>query len=127
MKDDKVVERFTFRYSFGDYDDADRLENNLEFSSDGATVTGLLEKFEQFLRGSGFTFTGELEVVDHYNFKIVPRSRVEVTSSFEQGINITNEGNVYPQGQEKRSSDKGPYSTYPAEGEDAWSRGQTAV
>jgi hypothetical protein len=127
MKDDKVVEKYTFRYTFGDYDDVDRLDNCLEFSTEGSTVTELLGKFEQFLRGAGFTFTGEFEVVDHNNFKIVPRSRVEVTSSFEQGLNITNEGNVYPPGQEQRSPDRGPYSTYPDEGIDAWHRGKTDV
>jgi hypothetical protein len=127
MKDDNVVEKYTFRYSFGDYNDADRLESFLEFSTEGSTVTELLGKFEQFLRGAGFIFKGEFEVVDHHNFKIVPRSRVEVTSSFEQGINITNDGNVYPPGQEKRSPDIGPYSTYPVEGEDAWHRGKTDV
>lgn len=120
MKDDNIVERYTFRYSFGDYDDADRLDNCLEFSTAGSTVTELLEKFEQFLRGAGFTFKGEFEVVDHDKFKIVPRSGVEVSGSFKQGLNITNEGNIYPPGQEKRSPDRGPYSTYPVEGEDAW-------
>ena len=127
MKDDNVVEKYTFRYTFGDYDDADRLDNCLEFSTEGSTVTELLGKFEQFLRGAGFTFKGEFEVVDHDKFKIVPKSGIEVTGTFKQGLNITNEGNVYPPGQEKRSSDRGPYSTYPDEGIDAWNRGQTAV
>ena len=127
MKDDKTIEKYTFRYSFGDYDDVDRLDNCLEFSTEGSTVTELLEKFEQFLRGAGFIFKGQFEVVDHDKFKIVPRSGIEVTGTFKQGLNITNEGNVYPPGQEKRSPDRGPYSTYPVEGEDAWNRGQTAV
>ena len=134
MKDDRTIEKYTFRYTFGDYDDVDRLDNCLEFSTEGSTVTELLGKFEQFLRGAGFTFKGEFEVVDHDKFKIVPRTigdeyytTVEVTKNFDQGINITNEGNVYPPDQEKRSPDRGPYSTYPVEGIDAWNRGQTAV
>ena len=127
MKDDRTIEKYTFRYSFGDYDDVDRLDNCLEFSTEGSTVTELLEKFEQFLRGAGFTFKGEFEVVDHHNFKIVPKSGIEVTGTFKQGIHITNEGNVYPPGQEKRSPDRGPYSTYPDEGTDAWHRGKTDV
>ena len=134
MSEDKTVEKFTFRYSFGEYDDADRMESSLEFNTNDGTVQSLLEKFEQFLRGAGFTFTGEFEIVDHSKFKIVPRTigdeyytTVEVTKSFEQGLNITNNGNVYPPGQEQRSPDRGPYSVYPVEGEDAWNRGQTAV
>lgn len=127
MKDDKIVERYTFRYSFGEYDDADKLESFLEFSTEGSTVTELLGKFEQFLRGAGFTFKGEFEVVDHNNFKIVPRT----------------EGNIYPKGQEARSSFTGPVEVtkgaefglnitdrdniYPDESVGAWHRGQTAL
>ena len=129
MSDNKTVEKYTFRYTFGDYDDAGRLDNCLEFSTEGSTVTELLGKFEQFLRGAGFTFKGEFEVVDYDKFKIVPRT----------------EGNIYPAGQEARSSFTGPVEVtkgaefglnitgaddiarYPDEGIGAWHRGQTIV
>lgn len=61
---DKVIEKFYFSYEFGDYGDADHLENRLTFNSNGATIHELLDKFEQFLRGSGFLFNGHLEIVD---------------------------------------------------------------
>lgn len=89
MSDDKTVEKYTFRYSFGDYDDADQLESSLEFCTEGSTVTELLEKFEQFLRGAGFTFKGEFEIVDHSKFKIVPRNDAARDSYFGADLGQT--------------------------------------
>lgn len=66
---DKVTEKFYFSYEFGDYDDADHLENRLTFNANGATVDELLDKIEQFLRGSGFIFNGHLEIVDPKTYK----------------------------------------------------------
>jgi len=137
-----MSERFRFNYTFGDYSDVDHMENTLEFSADGATVTDVIEKFTHFLRGCGFYFDGELEIV-HDDLDRYPQPDLTVTKDAEQGINITNDGNIYPSGQEKRSPDRGPYSAYPDEGHDAWgkaiekasraadaiawNRGQTAV
>lgn len=134
----KITERFSFSYSFGDYDERDHLENRLEFNGDGMTITELLPKIEQFLRGNGFYFDGELSIVDYDLYDLVERktysepspefvnefrkSNVTVTKDMEQGINITNDGNIYPAGQEKRSPDRGPYSAYPIEAEDAWAK-----
>lgn len=134
----KITEKFRFNYIFGEYNERDHLENTLEFNGDGMTITELLPKIEQFLRGSGFCFDGELSIVDYDLYDLVERkvycepspefvnefrkSNVTVTKDMEQGINITNDGNVYPAGQEKRSPDKGPYSAYPIEGTEAWAK-----
>ena len=138
------MERFNLNYSHGDYDEVDHYSSNVAFNVESAYLWDILEKVEQFLRGSGFHFDGSLKIVGN-DETVVPKSfvsdsinkeayrhtdigsPVEVTKNFEQGINITNNGNVYPPGQENRSSDRGPYSTYPDEGTDAWHRGQTAV
>ncbi len=145
MSENKI-ERFRFSYNYGDYDDAETFETSVEFKCEDAHITDVIERFEQFLRGCGFCFDGEIVQVDFEKYDLVerkPKPDVTVTKNFEQGINITNDGNVYPPGQEKRSPDRGPYSAYPDEGHDAWgkavekarreadeaawSRGQTAV
>ena len=143
MSEDKTMERFRFNYTFGEYDDANRFETTVEFNFAEAHVPDVLEKFGQFLRGCGFCFDGEIVNVDLDKYEIVAIKPLTVTKDFYQGINITNDGNVYPPGQEKRSPDRGPYSAYPDEGHDAWgksieaarreadeaawNRGQTAV
>jgi hypothetical protein len=144
MSENKIYEMFRFNYEFGEYHQDDRVENTLSFNTNGGTIDEVIEKFEQFLRGCGFCFRGEIVQVDFKKYELVERKPdVTVTKNFEQGINITNDGNVYPPGQEKRSPDRGPYSAYPDEGvgawgkeieaarrvagEEAWSRGQTAV
>lgn len=101
------MERFSFRYDHGNYDEADYYESNVTFNVQSAYLWDVLEKVEQFLRGAGFFFDGNLKVVAK-NEMIVPTSfvsdsinkeayrhtdvgsPVEVTKSFEQGINITN-------------------------------------
>jgi hypothetical protein len=146
MSENKIHEMFRFNYEFGEYGDDDRVENTLAFNTNGGTIDEVIEKFEQFLRGCGFCFSGEIVQVDFNKYELVerkPKPDITVTKNAEQGINITNNGNVYPPGQEDRSPDRGPYSAYPDEGFDAWgkavekaraeadgvawSRGQTAV
>jgi hypothetical protein len=103
------MERFNLNYSNGEYDDVDRYESSTTFNVESAYLWDVLEKIEQFLRGAGFVFDGNLKVVAK-NEMIVPQSfvsdsinkeayrhsdvgsPVEVTKSFEQGINITNNG-----------------------------------
>ena len=103
------MERFSLNYSHGDYDEADHYASNVTFNVESAYLWDVLEKVEQFLRGAGFFFDGNLKVVAK-NEMIVPTSfvndsinkdayrhtdvgsPVEVTKSFEQGINITNVG-----------------------------------
>lgn len=130
MSDNKI-ERFRFSYNYGDYDDAESFETSVEFKYlTDAHISDVIEKFEQFLRGCGFCFDGEIVQVNFKKYDLVerkPKPDVTVTKNADQGINITNDGNIYPPGQEKRSSDRGPYSAYPVEGIDAWHRGQTAV
>jgi len=145
MSENKI-ERFRFSYNYGDYDDAETFETSAEFKCEDAHITDVIEKFEQFLRGCGFCFDGELVQVDFEKYDLVerkPKPDITVTKNTEQGINITNNGNIYPPGQEKRSPDRGPYAAYPDEGhdawgkaieaarrvagEEAWDRGQTAV
>jgi len=146
MSENKINEMFRFNYEFGEYGDDDRVENTLAFNTNGGTIDEVIEKFEQFLRGCGYVFRGEFVQVDFEKYDLVerkPKPDVTVTKNFEQGINITNNGNVYPPGQENRSPDRGPYAAYPDEGhdawgkaieaarrvagEEAWDRGQTAV
>ncbi len=130
MSENKI-ERFRFSYNYGDYDDAETFETSIEFKyCTDAHISDVVEKFEQFLRGCGFCFDGEIVQVNFKKYDLVerkPKPDVTVTKNADQGINITNDGNIYPPGQEKRSSDRGPYSAYPVEGIDAWNRGQTAV
>jgi hypothetical protein len=120
------MERFSFRYDHGNYDDADYYETNVAFNVQSAYLWDVLEKVGSFLRGAGFAFDGELKIVGN-NETIVLKSfvedsinkeayrhtdvdsPVEVTKSFEQGINITNTGNVAS-------------PAYPDEGIDAWNR-----
>jgi len=101
------MERFSLNYSHADYDEADHYSSNVTFNVESAYLWDVLEKVEQFLRGAGFFFDGNLKVVAK-NEMIVPTSfvndsinkeayrhtdvgsPVEVTKSFEQGINITN-------------------------------------
>jgi hypothetical protein len=127
MSENKI-ERFRFSYNYGEYDDAETFETSIEFKyCTDAHISDVLEKFGQFLRGCGFCFDGEIVNVDLDKYELVQIKPLTVTKGFEQGINITNNGNVYPPGQENRSPDRGPYSVYPNEGIDAWNRGQTAV
>jgi hypothetical protein len=125
------MERFNLNYRHGDYDEADHYDSSVTFNVEHAYLWDILEKVEQFLRGSGFHFDGSLKIVGE-NETIVPKSfvsdsinkeanrhtdvgsPVEVTKSFEQGINITNTGNIAS-------------PAYPDEGIDAWHRGQTVV
>jgi len=118
------MERFSFRYDHGNYDEADYYETNVTFNVQSAYLWDVLEKVGSFLRGAGFAFDGELKIVGN-NETIVPKSfvedsinkeahrrsdvgsPVEVTKSFEQGINITNTGNIAS-------------PAYPDEGIDAW-------
>lgn len=93
MSEDKIREKFRFTYEFGEYDDNDRVENTLDFNTNGGTIDQVVEKFEQFLRGCGYVFKGELVQVDFNKYSLVER---------RDGI-------------------------YPADGEDAWNRGQKAV
>jgi len=124
------MEKFNLNYSHGDYDEADHYSSNVTFSVESAYLWDILEKVEQFLRGSGFHFDGSLKIVGD-NETIVPKSfvsdsinkeayrhtdvgsPVEVTKSFEQGINITKTDNVAS-------------PAYPDEGIDAWHRGKVA-
>ena len=124
------MERFNLNYSHGGYDEVDHYDSNVTFNVENAYLWDILEKVEQFLRGSGFHFDGSLKIVSN-DETIVPKcfvsdsinkvayrhtdvgSPVEVTKSFEQGINITNTGNVAS-------------PAYPDEGIDAWHRGRTA-
>ena len=103
------MERFSFRYDHGNYDEAEYYESSLAFSVENAYLWDILEKIEQFLRGSGFVFDGNLRVVAK-NEMIVPTSfvndsinkdayrhsdvgsPVEVTKGAEFGINITDVG-----------------------------------
>jgi len=120
------MERFNLSYRHGEYDEADHYDSSVTFNVEDAYLWDILEKVEQFLRGSGFHFDGSLKIVGE-NETIVPKSfvsdsinkeayrhtdvgsPVEVTKSFEQGINITNTGNVAS-------------PAYPDEGIDAWNR-----
>jgi len=124
------MEKFNLNYSHGDYDEIDHYDSSVTFNVESAYLWDVLEKIEQFLRGSGFHFDGKLKIVGD-NETIVPTSfvsdsinkeahrhtdvgsPVEVTKSFEQGINITNTGNVAS-------------PVYPDEGHDAWHRGKVA-
>ena len=130
MSDNKI-ERFRFSYNYGDYDDPETFETSVEFKySTDAHISDVIEKFEQFLRGCGFCFEGEIVQVNFNKYDLVerkPKPDITVTKNADQGINITNNGNIYPPGQEDRSPDRGPYAVYPDEGFDAWHRGQTAV
>lgn len=132
MSENKI-ERFRFGYNYGDYDVAESFGTTVEFKCEESHISDVIEKFEQFLRGCGFCFSGEIVQVDFKKYDLVERKPITVTKNADQGINITNNGNVYPPGQENRSSDRGLYSTYPDEGTDAWyrasplHRGQTAV
>ena len=117
MSENKIHEMFRFNYEFGEYSDDDRVESTLAFNTNGGTIDEVVEKFEQFLRGCGYAFKGELVQVDFSKWSLVER-RDSIFSAA---------GNVYPPGQENRSPDRGPYSAYPDEGIDAWNRGQTAV
>jgi hypothetical protein len=127
MMSENKIERFRFSYNYGDYDDTETFETTVEFKCEESHISDVIEKFEQFLRGCGFCFSGEIVQVDFKKYDLVERKPITVTKNADQGINITNDGNIYPPGQEKRSSDRGPYSAYPVEGIDAWNRGQTAV
>ena len=126
MSENKI-ERFRFSYNYGDYDDTETFETSIEFKCEESHISDVIEKFEQFLRGCGFCFSGEIVQVDFNKYDLVERKPITVTKNADQGINITNNGNIYPPGQENRSPDRGPYSAYPVEGTDAWNRGQTAV
>jgi hypothetical protein len=124
------MEKFNLNYSHRDYDEIDHYDSSVTFNVERAYLWDVLEKIEQFLRGSGFHFDGKLKIVGD-NETIVPTSfvsdsinkeayrhtdvgsPVEVTKSFEQGINITNTGNVAS-------------PVYPDEGHDAWHRGKVA-
>jgi hypothetical protein len=146
MMSDNKIERFRFSYNYGDYDDPETFETSAEFKCEDAHITDVIEKFEQFLRGCGFCFEGEIVQVNFNKYDLVerkPKPDVTVTKNADRGINITNNGNIYPPGQEDRSPDRGPYAAYPDEGFDAWgkavekarreaaeadwNRGQTAV
>jgi hypothetical protein len=138
MMSENKIERFRFSYNYGDYDDVETFETSVEFKCEDAHITDVIERFEQFLRGCGFCYDGELVQVDFKKYDLVernpkpvaPKDYVTVTRNADQGINITNTDGVAA-------------PVYPDEGFDAWgkavekarreadeaswSRGQTAV
>jgi len=123
------MERFNLNYRHGDYDEADHYDSSVTFNVEHAYLWDILEKVEQFLRGSGFHFDGSLKIVGE-NETIVPKSfvsdsinkeanrhtdvgsPVEVTKGSEFGLNITGADDI---------------ARYPDEGIGAWHRGQTVV
>jgi hypothetical protein len=123
------MERFNLNYRHGDYDEADHYDSSVTFNVEHAYLWDILEKVEQFLRGSGFHFDGSLKIVGE-NETIVPKSfvsdsinkeayrhtdvgsPVEVTKGSEFGLNITGADDI---------------ARYPDEGVGAWHRGQTVV
>ena len=73
MSDGKIHEKFRFTYEFGEYNDDDRVESTLDFNTNGGTIDEVVEKFEQFLRGCGYIFKGELVQVDFSKWSLVEK------------------------------------------------------
>jgi hypothetical protein len=122
------MERFNLNYRHGDYDEADHYGSSVTFNVENAYLWDILEKVEQFFRGSGFHFDGSLKIVGN-DETVVPKSfvsdsinkeayrhtdvgsPVEVTKGSEFGLNITGADDI---------------ARYPDEGVDAWHRGKVA-
>ena len=137
MSENKT-ERFRFNYNYGDYDDAETFESTVEFKCEDAHITDVIERFEQFLRGCGFCFDGEIVQVDFKKYDLVERNTkpvvktpdITVTRNADQGINITNTDGVaapaYPV-QGAAVWDREIEERRLREAAEAWNRGQTAV